>query len=220
MCTLSDVLASAPQVDASNCAETDKVLAPKTYWGLCAGSGWGLLTGTGTVFVGAAAATGQNVCYNASGGVISCTGTGQDGEYQLGGAASPRFTDNSDGTVTDNVTGLIWLRNANCYGSQNWQTALNNSNALANGSCGLSDSSVAGDWRLPNVRELASLVDYQRNPAPTLPIGHPFTGFVSNTYWSSTSYRLSLSGAWFVVFPSGSISYNNKAFNFYVWSVR
>jgi len=219
MCTLSDVKSLSPQVDAANCAITDDVLTSKTFWGLCSGSGWSLLTGTGSAG-GATAATGQNVCYNAAGSIISCTGTGQDGEYQLGATASPRFTDNTDGTVTDNISGLVWLKNANCYGTQNWTTSLNSANTLASGSCGLTDSSAAGDWRLPNVRELASLVDYQTNPAPTLPTGHPFTGVVSSRYWSSTSYVLSPSLAWYVDFGLGNFSANDKTNGRYVWPVR
>jgi len=221
MQSLNDIMGILPEADPTNCAITDDVLTSKTFWGLCSGAGWSLLTGTAVDFGGGAtAATGQNVCYNAAGSIISCTGTGQDGEYQLGATAAPRFTDNSDGTVTDNLTGLIWLKNANCYNTQTWQNSLNSANGLASGSCGLTDSSAAGDWRLPNVRELASLVDYQTNPAPTLPTGHPFTGVVSSSYWSSTSYVLSPSNAWYVVFNSGGISANGKTANRYVWPVR
>ena len=123
------------------------------------------------------AKTGQTLCYNAAGGTITCAGTGQDGQYQAGidpvvaptccGTTNAyntpawtgvRFTDNGDGTVTDNLTALIWLKNASCYGS-NWASALNFANTLASGSCGLSDGSIAGQWRLPNVNELHSLVD-------------------------------------------------------------
>ena len=44
--------------------------------------------------------------------------TGDDGDLEKGVAwPNPRFTDNSDGTVTDNLTGLIWLKNANCFGT-------------------------------------------------------------------------------------------------------
>ena len=51
----------------------------------------------------------------------SCTGTGQDGEYQEGVEwPNPRFTDNADGTITDNLTRLIWLKDANCFGTSNW----------------------------------------------------------------------------------------------------
>src|SRR5207244_12730698 len=69
----------------------------------------------------------------------------------------PRFTDNGDGTVKDNLTGLIWLKNANCFGFQTWTDALNASNTLASGACGLTDGSMAADWRLPNVMGLARL---------------------------------------------------------------
>ena len=100
-----------------------------------------------------------------------------------------RFTDNGDGTVTDNLTALIWLKNANCFGAKNWATALSDANALASGSCGLSDGSIAGGWRLPNGNELHSLIDLaQSNPA--LPAGHPFTGVQVNLYWTSTTGRL------------------------------
>jgi len=52
--------------------------------------------------------TGQTTCYNTSGTEISCTDTGQDGDLQKGVTSpSPRFTDNGDGTVTDNLTELM-----------------------------------------------------------------------------------------------------------------
>ena len=86
--------------------------------------------------------------------VIPCVGTGQDGDWQKGVAwPNPRFTDNGNGTVTDNLTGLTWLKNANCYGTRVWATALTDANTLNSGECGLTDGSVEGDWRLPNVRE-------------------------------------------------------------------
>jgi len=86
--------------------------------------------------------------------------TGSDGDLQKGVTwPNPRFTDNTDGTVTDNLTGLIWLKDANCDESKNWANALTWCNSLASGACGLTDNSVAGDWRLPNVKELHSLID-------------------------------------------------------------
>lgn len=142
--------------------------------------------------------TGHTGCWSEGGGSIDCADTGQDGEYQLGvlpavtpttgvygsytvyGWTGIRFTDNLDGTVTDNLTGLIWLKNANCDGLKRWGEALSNCNGLENGDCDLSDGSSAGDWRLPNINELHSLVDpTQSNPA--LPDGHPFTGVQSST---------------------------------------
>ena len=98
------------------------------------------------------ARTGQSTCYDASGTIIPCAGTGQDGETQNGvGWPDPRFTDNGDGTITDNLTGLVWLAQADCLGKIEWLAALAAANALADGQCGLTDGSVAGDWRLPNI---------------------------------------------------------------------
>lgn len=85
---------------------------------------------------------------------INCTGTGQDGEIQAGISwPSPRFTDNGDGTVTDNLTSLIWLKDANCFGSRKWQDALDivadfNSNPEKYNCVNYSTASYS-DWRLP-----------------------------------------------------------------------
>src|SRR3990172_4596891 len=80
---------------------------------------------------------------------------GDDGNLQEGVAwPSPRFHDNNNGTVTDNLTGLIWLKDANCFGAKIWAVALTIANGLPNGQCGLNDGSKAGDWRLPNRKEL------------------------------------------------------------------
>jgi len=99
---------------------------------------------------------------------------GDDGDLQMGVASpSPRFTDNVNGTVTDNLTGLIWTQDADCDGTnRTWSEAVDYCNGLAEGTCGLSDGSSAGDWRLPNVRELHTLVDYAYD-APALTTSHP-----------------------------------------------
>jgi hypothetical protein len=162
--------------------------------------------------------TGQTLCWDTSGNVIACAGTGQDGEYQAGVSVDPRFTFNGDGTVTDNLTELIWLQDANCFGAQPWQAALDAANTLADGACGLTDGSVAGDWRLPNLRELHSLVDYSQS-LPALPANHPFTQVQSVRYWSSTSTG-SPHNAWDVVFTAGAVSFNLKTDSFWVWPVR
>jgi hypothetical protein len=98
-----------------------------------------------------------------------------------------RFTDNQDGTITDTVTGLVWLKNAGCFGPTDWATALAEVNALAKGACGLADGSAAGQWRLPNINELESVVDTSASN-PALSPGNPFTNVSSGIYWSSTSY--------------------------------
>src|SRR5258705_6735407 len=57
----------------------------------------------------------------------------------------------SNGTVKDMQTGLIWLKNANCFGLTSWANANIKAGALANGQCGLADGSKVGDWRLPTL---------------------------------------------------------------------
>ncbi len=159
--------------------------------------------------------TGQKTCYNDVGVVISCVDTGQDGDKQTGVSwPIPRFVDNKNGTVTDNLTGLIWLKDANCTdtvggivrknGLLDWQSALTWSNNLADGKCNLSDKSRPGDWRLPNINELRSLIDYSRHD-PALPIGHPFSNIQSTWYWSSTSNPVYTAGAFNVGLSRGSI---------------
>jgi hypothetical protein len=119
MHTLNETMAKAPARDDANGATTGEVADGKTFWGLnVAGGEWGLQTGTASVCTSPAGVpkTGQTDCYYDDGTSGTCTcGTtncpsGQDGDLEKGVAwPDPRFTDNGDGTVTDNLTGLVWL---------------------------------------------------------------------------------------------------------------
>ena len=136
--------------------------------------------------------------------VVSLPRTGQSASYASGddGAArsgvawpSVRFTDNGDGSVSDRLSGLVWLKNAGCFTPTSWSAALSAANSLASGACGLSDGSSAGQWRMPNVNELESLVDVSRS-MPALSSAHPFTNVnVSTAYWSSTTYTAATGNA-------------------------
>jgi len=179
--------------------------------------------------------TGQTVCSDAANAPTACSNTsGQDGNKLAGKPLpSPRFTDNANGTVTDNLTGLIWLKDAGCFATVGgitkgtdaatstltWGNALTWSNALKSGDCTLSDGSVAGDWRLPNRKELESLVDKQ-NFSPSLPTGHPFSNVQNYLYWSSSSYAYDAYGAWSVYMYDGFMGYSDSSDNFDVWPVR
>jgi len=166
--TLSEIMAKAPAVDDVNGAAVGDVLLGKTFWGRTS-NGWGPLTGnSGSGGSAPVPRTGQTLCYDTTGTLVQCseTGQGQDGATLKGVAwPSPRFTNNNNGTVTDNLTGLIWLLKANVLGTNSagagtvsWAAAmtyvveLNTSgtmNALPAG-----DTSNGGshqtDWRLPN----------------------------------------------------------------------
>lgn len=101
-------------------------------------------------------------------------------------------------------------------------------NNLADGACGLSDGSTVGQWRLPNVRESESLLDYAYplricNTAGTdqWKEGDPFTNVQPSYYWTSTSYARLGDAAWYVdTGDSNGVSYKAKYYALYVWPVR
>jgi len=160
------------------------------------------------------AKTGQNTCYDSVGVEINCLDTGQDGEYQMGVTGpSTRFTDHGDGTVTDNLTGLMWTWDAQqISGTTIWSEAITACNDL--------DHATYTDWRLPNVRELLSLIDYVEI-TPALPLGHPFLNVLSDVYWTSTTAPFNSDHAFYVHIGIG-YSYNrDKVSNpSYAWCVR
>ncbi|MDQ5951336.1 MAG: hypothetical protein QG639_613 [Patescibacteria group bacterium] len=157
--------------------------------------------------------------------------------------SAPRFTDENDGTVTDNTTGLVWLKDANCSAKLNginktgalfnkernrtltWSDAVTWVTALESGYCDLRDGSRPGQWRLPSLSELQSLFDYSVSNQPILPAGYPFTGvqfsngLTGGSYWSSTRFMPSNSAAWSVDF-GGAIMAFSKDSESHVWPVR
>ena len=235
--TLNEIMAAAPVVDNTDGASPTEVSAGKTYWSLRADGTWGPQVGIGVILANPVqlAKTGQTGCWNSGGSSVNCAGTGQDGETQTGvDPPTPRFTDGGGGTVLDNMTGLIWLKNANCANTKmNWTDALAevqqlNTDGSMNGNiCG--DTSNAGshqtDWRLPNNRELESLIDHGENN-PALPNGHPFTDVrLDDRYWSSTSSPPSPPPNPRILakpmdFADGHIHLAAKTSNQYVWAVR
>jgi hypothetical protein len=174
--------------------------------------------------------TGQTTCFDTSGDPLSCTGTGHDGEFQLGSTRS--FTDNGDGTVTDNGTGLMWEKlsdDGSIHDKDNsylWQAAFDTKIATLN------SQSFAGhdDWRLPNRFELDSLV----NLGTSGPATH--TNFASSCtpgctvltcsctrpdyYWSGTTYLASPIYAWTVYFNAGDTYASKKSVAYFVRAVR
>jgi quinol monooxygenase YgiN len=165
--------------------------------------------------------TGQKLCYNSKGAVIPCAATGQDGEFQAGEPFPiPRFTDNGDGTVTDNLTDLIWLKNANFFGEVTWDQALAKAREMAGGTCGLTDDSKQGDWRLPNVNELQSILDLSNSYGPAVTAGHPFANLQAANYWTSTSVAAFPALAWYTALAVGPPVFDLKVNLMRMWPVR
>lgn len=183
--------------------------------------------------------TGANfVAYNKLNPVVQLAATGQGTSYSPGDDAalqkgvpwpSTRFVDNGDGTVTDKLTGLIWLKNAGCFAPTIWSSAIADANQLASGQCGLSDGSKPGQWRLPNLIELESMIDVSAsNPG----VSGPFANVSNGVYWSSTPYWSGsgalTANAWAIRLSDGRYINGNDAngsnlmagANNNVWAVR
>ncbi len=124
------------------------------------------------------------------------------------------FTDNGDGTVTDNNTGLMWQESpAVDWGDEKtWEEAIIH----------CEDLSLGGytDWRLPNIRELVSITDdFYYDPAIDT-TSFPFETGGQTYFWSSTTSASDSSSAWFVYFSDGAVAIYDKSSNHYVRCVR
>jgi hypothetical protein len=172
--------------------------------------------------------TGQKLCYNASGTIIDCNGTGQDGELQMGAAwPTTRFVDNGNQTISDNLTGLTWTKNgdtpgpATCGpgGTMIWQSLLDYVKCLnTNNYLGYND------WHLPNKKEFWSLVNIgEPNQADWLKSqGYTNLGYWWGFYWSSTTEPYKRTQAYIITLSDGRIehSYQKSLTPSYLWPVR
>ncbi|WP_373498504.1 DUF1566 domain-containing protein [Desulfococcus sp.] len=130
------------------------------------------------------------------------------------GLDNDRFTVDGD-YVYDARTRLTWHRNADFAGRRlTWQEALSRVQAFN------SENNADGQrWRLPNIRELESLVDLGEH-TPALPAGHPFLN-VREAYWSSTTSVYEPRYAWTLYSRDGFIGVGFKPRNdFYAWPMK
>jgi len=127
-----------------------------------------------------------------------------------GVATAGSLTDNGNGTVTDSGTRLTWQQGESA--EMTWEAALTHCEGLVLLASGYTD------WRLPNHKELLSLVDDTRNNPSINTIKFP--DVVSSNYWSSTTLAGYPSYAWFVTFGYGYSDYSNKSDPFYARCVR
>ncbi|NOY64523.1 MAG: DUF1566 domain-containing protein [Nitrospirae bacterium] len=159
--------------------------------------------------------TGQVTCHDTAGREIPCPGSGQDGEFRKGVSwPRPRFRRKGQ-TVLDMLTGLVWTRNANLAEFPLlWQEALDFIKDMnRKGLFGFSD------WRLPNRRELRSLISHQTR-RPALPEGHPFVNVFNGWYWTSTSAAINPAYAWYINMDGARMFYGGKRQFFLLWPVR
>lgn len=196
--TLKEIFEALPTLDAT------KIASGTTYMGVA-----------GTLSAGGGLPkTGQTICRNSSNTTVSCTGTGQDGEYLKGLPSSgDRYTDNSNSTVTDNATTLMWqqctegLSGASCGTG----TATQMTFATSITTCEAATTASYTDWRLPNRMELISITKLESNSPAIDTTYFPATPS-SGAYWSSTGNALFIghSDVWQVEFGYGGSSLQNK----------
>ena len=119
------------------------------------------------------------------------------------------FTDNGNGTISDNFTGLTWQKDQS-PNTLSWEEALAYSKTVSLGG--------RYDWRLPNIKELQSLND----PSLFKPSFNKtyFPESLSGNYWSSTSMQNNTVQAWDINIDYGIVSYNDKTLKDNVLLVR
>lgn len=188
---------------------------------------------TGTAWPNALLRTGQTTSY----------GPGSDGGLQVGAVQS--FVDNGDGTVTDTRTGLTWEKKSRDGSVHDWQNvyvwgqelspyAMNGTMVTTFLAALNTPPCFAGycDWRIPNGRELASLVNWEvSNPATFAAFNASCTAGCAVTacsctrsgpsgHWSSSTLQYYPDYAWSVYFDSGGVYSVVKREGLYVRAVR
>lgn len=141
------------------------------------------------------------------------------------GKAFERYIDNGDGTITDNRMGVTWLKTANCFDAQNWETAIQFTQKLKNGTCGLSDNSQEGEWRLPTKYEWQVLTNQMYNNAKfsqniDSDWRDQFADIQSAKYWISSPFTLNETNGLVVATNNGLVSVENKTAKQFILPVR
>ncbi len=178
-------------------------------------------------------ATGQTTCWDSTGTVIPCAGTGQDGDLQKGAALA--YTDNGDGTITDVNTGLMWEKQSNDGSVHSIGNTYTWDQAFSGHVATLNTMSFAGhtDWRVPNYKELVSILNLQNAGPPAVSPAFNnnclsgctvLTCSCTAPYpcWSSTSWAFGPTYAWFLDFVhfGGEVYTSGKGNGYAVRGVR
>ncbi len=170
------------------------------------------------------------------------TAQGTKGGNAAGGArgraAAPcvdktkRYNDCGNGTVTDSLTGLVWLKKSNCLPSADFEAAKKAVAGLKNGDCMLTDASSPGDWRLPTQKEWETTMEKALDmgcsgPTLTNDAGtgcmtagpSSFMDVEADYYWSSTTLE-GQDRAYFGDIDHGHVLNGAFTTSLRVWPVR
>lgn len=146
-----------------------------------------------------------------------------------------RFTDNGNGTVIDNLTGLMWLKDAGIIYTT-WDDGLTQIQKLNKGKNFSAKNYVPKtytDWRIPNLNEFESMRDMTHfappisnragngkwtNGDPFVKIKHGRNGY--GHYWTSTALGERPTAAWYILLQDGSIGRSRKTYKKGIWPVR
>jgi hypothetical protein len=160
--------------------------------------------------------TGLQRCYDHLGQIVDCRGSGQDAEFSPGIPwPEERFERQAGGAVLDRLTSLVWTPKATMFDfPQTWKEAFTSIGEM-NAENGFGQS----DWRLPNRRELRSMICHGARK-PALPPLHPFGKVHLGWYWTSTTAAIAPAYAWHVHLEGGRMFYGKKDGYCLTWPVR
>lgn len=166
----------------------------------------------------------------------------QDAEGSCANQSGNIYVDCGNGTVTDNRSGLVWLKRADCLTNSNggavypWDKAMLMVAALADLSppfedCGLSDGSTPGEWRLPTASEWTEMVEDAVELGCTGTYGPTITNDEGTACWQEGSGTASFEGVtssfyWSATTGYGAMSLTSGVFDTaylysrFVWPVR
>lgn len=158
--------------------------------------------------------TGQTFCADENGNPVDCDGSGQDAEFSPGIRwPEPRFKRDGE-TVLDRLTGLTWLGNPNFTDFpltyEECLEAVRELDASRPGGC--------SGWRMPNRREMFSLISFN-DRKPAIPADHPFDKGPLGWYWTSTPSAMQPGYQWYVHTEGGRMFYGRRDGYCLVWPV-
>lgn len=159
--------------------------------------------------------TGISECFDSRGKPLPCKNSGQDGEFTTGRRwTQSRFVPDGENIVHDTATNLYWTLDANVLlYPLTWMDGLKAIDEM-------NEEKTFGrdDWRLPNRREMRSLINHGARK-PALPVHHPFKNVFLGWYWTSTTAAIAKSYAWYVHMEGGRMFYGRKDSYYLIWPV-